>query len=78
LKLFSEDPEEQGEEEANDEAGDDGEVEAEVAFGVVDVTGQAAEPGFADAEPKQKADASDGEPDNYHEFSDVVHDGMAC
>ena len=49
--LFSEQPEENTQDRADEQTGHDWEIEFEIAFGVVNVSGQSTEPAFADAGP---------------------------
>jgi hypothetical protein len=71
--LLSEEPEDDGQKEAEENAGDDGEVEGEVAAGVMDVAGEAAEPAATDPGPEEGADGGQKEAGEDEEFADVTH-----
>lgn len=73
--LAAEEPHEECEEKADEDAGDDGEMEAEVAFGVVEVARELAEPAASKAGPEEEADEDEGCAEKDEEFSHFRHIG---
>jgi hypothetical protein len=72
--LFSEHPKEKTQDRADQQAGHQREVEAEVPFGVVNVSGQSSQPALAESRPDEQADSGDHQAKNKQHFTQIVHD----
>ena len=48
-------------------------MKTEIAFGIIDVAGQFAEPAFAEARPQQRAHRRDNQTGDHQEFPEFVH-----
>ena len=59
LYSLSKQPQQQRYNRAQNQAGHNGKVKIEITLGIIDVAGQTAEPVFAEARPKQRADRRD-------------------
>jgi hypothetical protein len=73
MGLFSKEPKDDGQHQAEEQAGHDGEVETEIPFRVMNVSGEAAEPAFAEAGPEQRPDDGQEQADDNQEFSEIGH-----
>src|SRR4051812_36490829 len=71
--LLPEQSHQQRQKNAQDDAGDDREMKTDVAFGIINVAGQLAEPALAHAAPKQRADHNKGGADHDEQFSNFRH-----
>jgi hypothetical protein len=71
--LFSEKPQDDGQEQAGQQTGRDWKVKTKIAFGVVDIPGQVAQPAFANSGPKQASNQRYEETNDDQKFSDLIH-----
>jgi hypothetical protein len=71
--LLFEQPQQQRQNRAQQQAGDNRKMETEIAFGIIDVAGQTAQPALANPGPKQRANRRYHQAGNHQKFAHFVH-----